>query len=112
MKLVCQVHEKLHSDFVPACGWTPNDRELITCSDDETMRKISSDFNSVELLQNTKDFGFITDMAWAPSINANNKSDSLAVCAADGSFRIMSASADMGAYISFREEKHVEIGKE
>lgn len=112
MKLVCEVHAKLHGDFATACGWTPNDAELITCADDLTMKKISSDFNSVELLRSTEDVGYITELAWAPNLNANNKSDILAIATADGAFRIFSASADMGSYISFREEKHVDIGKE
>lgn len=108
----CNVHDKLHNDFVSVCSWTPNDKELLTCSDDETLKKISADFNTVELMQNIKDFGYVTDMAFAPTINEKKKSDVLAIAAADGSFRILSAASDRGAYSALRQEKHVDIGKE
>jgi len=89
--------------MVTAAAWRPSAEELITCADDNTIKRINADDFTADNIVDKLD-GYVTDLSWCPTINAKNNPDTFAICCSDGTFRIMQAATG-------REEKKVEAYK-
>mmetsp|Transcript_310 Transcript_310/g.731 ORF Transcript_310/g.731 Transcript_310/m.731 type:complete len:819 (+) Transcript_310:456-2912(+) len=100
MRVSCRLSREQHKEIATSCTWTPAGDELLTCADDQTIKRLHGDDFTFETIVGNTD-GFITKMSWCPSLNEQQMSDTLAICCSDGSFRILQGSTG-------REEKRVQ----
>mmetsp|Transcript_10313 Transcript_10313/g.18966 ORF Transcript_10313/g.18966 Transcript_10313/m.18966 type:complete len:783 (+) Transcript_10313:217-2565(+) len=91
MRLQCKVTSSQHGALASACAFLPEGRELLTCADDQELKRLSVEDMGGETV--AKLDGYPTDMAYCPSTNEKQASDTVALTFSDGSLRILQASS-------------------